>query len=206
MEIHNSAPMAASIGWAFLAETYLPLQWAGMVVTLAGVSLVILEKNKEPNQPGKEKKRTASYKGVLFGLGAMLGQAGGYVMSKIGMQTPDGFLDAFAATQIRVIAAFACFILFFTLNRKWDWMAVAIKDTRAVAYTAVGAVLGPFIGVSLSLMVLHYLTVGVASNFLSLTPICIIPFSIYVDKEHVSGRAFAGAVIAVAGIWLLMIK
>ncbi len=53
-------------------------------------------------------------------------------------------------------------------------------------------------------MALQYLTAGVASTFLSLTPVCIIPFAIYIHKEHVSLRAFAGAVIAVAGIWLLM--
>lgn len=200
-----SAPMAAILGWTFLAETYLPMQWAGMLVTLTGVSVVIFEKSTAP-LPGKTKPRTASLKGVLLGLGAMMGQAGGYILSKTGMQTANGFLDAFAATQIRAIAAFVCFLLFFTLTRKWGRVTAALKDTRAVAYTAAGAVIGPFIGVSLSLMVLHYLTAGVASTFLSMTPVCIIPFSIYIHKENVSMRAFAGAVIAVAGIWLLMHK
>ncbi|MEH0020980.1 MAG: DMT family transporter [Desulfobacter sp.] len=201
-----SAPMAAVMGWLFLSETYLPFQWVGMLVTLTGVCMVILEKNRPEQQAGQKSSRTASVKGVMFGIGAMLGQAGGYVMSKTGMQTPDGFLDAFAATQIRAIAAFACFILFFTATRKWSRVAAAVRDTRALVYTATGAVIGPFIGVSLSLMVLHYLTAGVASTFLSMTPVCIIPFSIYLHKEHVSFRAFAGAVIAVAGIWLLMNK
>ncbi|WDP91404.1 MAG: DMT family transporter [Desulfobacter sp.] len=201
-----SAPMAALIGWAFLSEVYLPLQWAGMLVTLAGVVLVILEKNKAPDLPGRKAARRASLKGVLFGIGAMMGQAGGYVMSKTGMQTPDGFLDAFAATQIRALAAFACFILYFTITRKWGQVRAAARDSRAVAWTATGAVIGPFIGVSLSLKVLHYLTAGVASTFLSMTPVCIIPFSIYIHKERVSARAMAGAVVAVAGIWLLMNK
>ena len=142
----------------------------------------------------------------MFGIGAMLGQASGYVLSKAGMQTAEGFLDAFAATQIRAIAAFICFILYFTLAGKWGNVTAAVRDTRALVFTATGSVIGPFIGVSLSLMVLQYLTTGVASTFLSLTPVCIIPFSIYLHKEHVSMRAFAGAVIAVAGIWLLMNK
>lgn len=200
-----SAPIAAIIGWTFLDETYLPMQWAGMLVTLTGVCMVILEKNGKPASPGQNGSRKASFKGIMLGIGAMLGQAVGYVMSKTGMQTAEGFLDPFAATQIRAIAAFACFILFFTLTRKWGQVATAVKDTRAVAFTIVGAVIGPFIGVSLSLMILHYLTAGVASTFLSLTPVSIIPFSIYIHKEYVSMRAFAGAVIAVAGIWLLMV-
>ncbi|MCG8617827.1 MAG: DMT family transporter [Desulfobacterales bacterium] len=201
-----SAPMTAILGWTFLDETYLPLQWAGMLVTLTGVGMVILEKNKPAGLPANRINRTASFRGILFGAGAMLGQAGGYVMSKTGMQTPDGFLDAFAATQIRAIAAFICFILFFTVTRRWGHVRTAVRDTRALALTATGSVIGPFIGVSLSLMVLQYLTAGVASTFLSMTPVCIIPFSIYIHKERVSLRAFAGAVIAVAGIWLLMSK
>ncbi len=136
----------------------------------------------------------------------MLGQATGYVMSKTGMQTADGFLDAFAATQIRALTAFACFLIYFTATRKWGQVSKAVKDRRSLAWTAMGALIGPFIGVSLSLKVLHYLTAGVASTFLSLTPVCIIPFSIYIHKERVSARAIAGAVIAVAGIWLLMNK
>jgi drug/metabolite transporter (DMT)-like permease len=201
-----SAPMAAIIGWIFLSETYLLFQWAGMLVTLTGVFIVILEKNKPDVLPNLRTRRTASLKGILFGIGAMLGQSCGYVLSKAGMQTDTGYLDAFASTQIRAIAAFVCFILYFTLTRKWGQVTTAVRDTRALVFTATGALIGPFIGVSLSLMVLHYLTAGVASTFLSLTPICIIPFSIYIHKEHVSIRAFAGAVIAVAGIWLLMYK
>ena len=199
-----SAPTAAVFGWTFLSETYAPFQWLGMLVTLSGVCTVILEKN--PPLPGQKIQRAASLKGVLFGIGAMTGQAGGYVMSKTGMQTPDGFLDAFAATQIRAIAAFVCFAVFFTVTRRWGHVRTAVKDTRALAYTATGSLIGPFIGVSLSLMVLKYLTAGIASTFLSLTPVCIIPFSIYLHKEHVTFRAFIGAVIAVAGIWMLMCK
>lgn len=201
-----SAPMAAILGWTFLAETYLPIQWMGMLVTLTGVCMVILEKNSKPALPGQKISRKTSFKGIMFGIGAMLGQAGGYVMSKAGMQTAEGFLNPFAATQIRAIAAFICFILFFTLTRKWGNVTAAVRDTKALVFTATGSVIGPFIGVSLSLMVLQYLTAGIASTFLSLTPICIIPFSIYLHKEHVSMRAFAGAIIAVAGIWLLMYK
>lgn len=196
-----SAPVAALIGWGFLGEVYLLHQWAGMLVTLTGVGMVISEKKPVKAAAGD---RAISFKGVLYGAGGMLGQACGYIMSKVGMQTGSGYLDAFAATQIRALAAFACFIIFFTITGKWKNVASAVRDTRALALTVTGAVLGPFIGVSLSLMVLHYLTTGVASTFLSMTPVCIIPFSIFIHKEHVSIRAVAGAVVAVAGIWLLM--
>lgn len=134
----------------------------------------------------------------------MLGQAGGYVLSKAGMQTESGYLDAFAATQIRVIAALGCFVVFFTVTKKWDDVVKALNNKRALCYTAIGAFIGPFLGVSLSLLILHYLTTGVAATILSLVPICIIPFSIFIHKEHVSLRAVSGALIAVFGIYLLV--
>ena len=197
-----SAPTAALIGWSLLDEVYVLHQWVGMFITLFGVGIVILERNQKTS---KLKIRGITLKGVLLGFGAMFGQACGYILSKTGMQTESGYLDAFAATQIRVIAAFLCFLIFFTATGKWGTVITAVKDTRAVLFTATGSVFGPFLGVSLSLLVLNYLTTGVASTFLSLVPVFIIPFSIFLHKEHVSIRAIAGAVTAVSGIYLLMI-
>ncbi len=197
-----SAPTAALIGWSLLDEVYVLHQWVGMFVTLMGVGIVILERNQKSS---RLKIRNISLKGVLFGFCAMSGQAVGYVLSKTGMQTESGYLDAFSSTQIRAIAAFLCFLVFFTATGKWETIKTAIKDTRSVIFTSIGSVIGPFLGVSLSLLVLHYLTTGVASTFLSLVPVFIIPFSIFLHKEHVSIRAVAGAVIAVSGIYLLMV-
>ena len=196
-----SAPTAALIGWALLDEVYILHQWAGMFVTLFGVGIVILERNQKAS---KLKIRGITLKGVLFGFGAMFGQACGYILSKTGMQTESGYLDPFSATQIRALAAFMCFLIFFSVTGKWGTVKTAVKDKKAVVFTIFGSAIGPFLGVSLSLMVLHYLTLGVASTFLSLVPVFIIPFSIFLHKEHVSIRAFAGAVIAVSGIYLLM--
>ena len=197
-----SAPTTALIGWLFLDEIYVLHQWVGMFVTLFGVGIVILERNQKAS---KLKIRDISLKGVLFGFGGMFGQACGYVLSKTGMQTESGYLDAFSATQIRAIAAFLCFLVFFTVTGKWGNVKAAVRDTTAVLFTAIASAIGPFLGVSLSLLVLHYLTTGVASTFLALVPVFIIPFSIFLHKEHVSIRAVAGAVTAVFGIYLLML-
>lgn len=199
-----AAPTTAVIGWLFLGEMYLLHQWVGMFVTLSGVSMVILERGQEPSFARKLKVQRISYRGVVFAFAAMIGQACGLVLSKTGMQSDSGYLDAFSATQIRATAAFFCFVLFFTVTRKWKNVSTALGNKKAVAFTAVGSAIGPFLGVSLSLLALHHLRTGVASTFFSLIPICIIPFSIFLHKEHVSIRALAGAVTAVFGVYLLM--
>ncbi len=204
-----SAPVSALIGWLFLNETYIGHQWVGMFVTLSGVAIVILEKNNVDNPEvktpsnGKVQSRSITLKGILFGIGAMLGQAVGFILSKSGMQTEAGYLDAFASTQIRAIAAFICFVILFTITKRWDSAINAIKNKQATTYTVIGSALGPVAGVSLALLALHYMTVGIASTIFSLVPVTLIPFAIFLHKERVSYKAFAGAVLAVLGIFLL---
>ncbi len=199
-----AAPTAAIIGWATLGEQYEPIQWLGMLIALSGVSLVVLEKGQKLNTAQPLKVRRISSTGICYAILGMSGQAGGMVLSKLGMQVESGYLDAFSSTQIRALAAFICFIIFFCVTGKWTCFKTAIKDKTAVTITAFGAFLGPFIGVSLSLLALHYLPTGIASTFFSLIPICIIPFSIFLHKEHVSLRAVAGAFVAVFGVYLLV--
>ncbi len=198
-----AAPTAAILGWLCLGEIYQPHQWLGMAVALTGVSSVILERAKKNTPASRLTARKISAKGVGIGLVGMAGQAGGILLSKTGMQTDAGYLDAFSATQIRAIAAFICFLLFFTVTRRWRDVHKAMDNRKAVLFTSFGAFFGPFAGVSLSLLTLHYLTTGVASTFFALVPVCIIPFSIFLHKEHVSFRAVAGALTAVIGVYLL---
>jgi drug/metabolite transporter (DMT)-like permease len=198
-----SAPTAALIGWLFLDETYGPGQWLGMFVTLAGVLAVVLEKSGSAGGAKHLPNRKGKSFGVWCALLAMLAQASGLILSKAGMRVDASYIDAFGATQIRAFAAFVCFVLFILARGKGAQLMVAVKDSKAVVATAIGATLGPFLGVSLSLWTLHYLTAGVAATFFSLVPICIIPFAILYHKERVSMRAIAGAVVAVAGVYLL---
>ena len=198
-----AAPTAAILGWVFLQEKYVLHQWLGMAIALLGVAAVILERGKAGATLSSAKVQKISAKGVIFGCLAMCGQAIGMILSKIGMQSNGGYLDAFSATEIRAIAAFLCFVVFFTITHKWNNVHKALANSRAVLFTSLGAFCGPFVGVSLSLLALHYLTSGVASTFFALVPICIIPFSVYLHKEHVSLRAVVGAIIAVCGVCLL---
>lgn len=71
--------------------------------------------------------------------------------------------------QIRAIAAFVCFVLLFTITKKrWGAVKHGINNKQVLTYTAIGSALGPVAGVSLSLLALHYMTVGIASTIFSL--------------------------------------
>lgn len=200
-----AAPTAALLGYLFLDESYTVVQWLGMAIALGGVATVILERGKGPAAPREQQRQLprVTARGVGIGTLGMCGQAVGTILSKTGMTVPGGYLDAFAATEIRAIAAFLCFAILFTVTGSWGRVRSGLHDGRAVLYTSLGAVFGPFVGVSLSLLSLHYLSSGVASTFFALVPVCIIPFSVYLHKEYVSCRAIIGACVAVAGVSML---
>jgi len=205
MLLHSlAAPSAAIIGWLFLSEHYSLTQWLGITITISGVCLVIMERTPARPLTTHAPIRTVSTRGIVYGILAMLGQAVGYLLSKAGMMTEAGYLDAFSSTQIRAIAAFFCFCLYFSITKKWGQVKNAALNSKALTYTTLGAIVGPFLGVSLSLLILHCLSAGVAATFLSLVPIFMIPFAVFIYKERVSIRAILGTIFAIFGIYLLM--
>ncbi len=198
MLMMSLVPMIAALtSWAALGEGMTARGIGGMALTIAGVAWVVLERRPaELNQPAR-----ASTAGILLALGAAAGQAAGLVLSKIGM---EGY-DPFASTQIRTTAGLAGFAVLFFVLRAWPRLASAVRNRAGMAYAALGACFGPFIGVSLSLMAVRYARVGVAATIMSIVPILIIPFMILIYKERVSVRAAAGAALAVAGVALLFL-
>ena len=203
-----SAPVTALIGWGFLGEIYRPTQWLGIVVTLSGVAMVILERNGNGSTatatPRNRILKKITPHGVLMAFLGMLGQAIGYILSKVGMQTSGGMLDPVASTYIRVIAGTLGVIVIFFILGWWPKMWQSRHDLKAFAFTSVGAFLGPYLGVVLSLAALHSTSAGVASTIMALTPVTLIPFAVFIHKEHVSLRALVGTLVAFSGIVLLI--
>lgn len=205
-----AAPITAVIGWLFLKESYTVWQWLGVLVTLIGVSWVILQRKKNGNggnnaNPNRKLfEREITIRGVLLAFGGALGQAVGFIFSKIGMTYEGGYLDPFAATQIRVIGGTMGFVVLFFILGWWTKAFKAMQNKPALGFIAAGSFMGPYLGVALSLLSLHYTTAGVASTIMSLVPIALIPFVIFIHKEHVSIHGFIGTVIAIGGVFILL--
>ena len=188
-------PITTVLGLLVMGEMLSPRQLLGMVLTVVGVSSVVLE--RRPDAGGRLQRLPTA--GILLGLGGAAGQALGLVLSKVGM----GAYDAFAATQIRVVAGLVGFALVFTVIGWWPRVKVALADRRAMVSTGVGSFFGPFLGVSLSLVAVKYTHAGVAATLMSLVPVLIIPASVLLLGEKVSRMAVLGALVAVTGTALL---
>ncbi len=68
-----------------------------------------------------------------------------------------------------------------------------------------GTLVGPFAGVMLFMVALRYSPAGIVSTIVATMPVLILPFSIFLYHERVSLRAAGGALVAVAGVALLML-
>ena len=185
------------LGFLVMHEVLTAKELAGMALTVAGVSSVVLERRRDVN--GLVERLPAS--GILLGLGGAAGQALGLVLAKYGM----GSYSAVACTQIRVLAGIVGFAVVFTATRRWPRVRAALADRRAMTSTGIGAVFGPFVGVSLSLLAVQYTEAGVAATLMALVPVLIIPVSMILYRERVAWPAAVGAVVAVCGSALLFL-
>lgn len=191
-------PIAALAGFLIMGESISVTGLLGMFITMLGIALVILSRN-----PGEKKmKLNRPLRGIIYALLGAFGQAMGLIFSKLGM----GSYNPLAATQIRIIAAFLVFTILITLRKKWSEIRAAFNDKKAIGHIAIGAILGPFIGVTFSLVALQYAPAGIVSSLTSISPILIIPFSIGVFKEKVLPKEILGALLSILGVIILFLR
>ncbi len=197
--LYSVTPPAASvISWVFLADHLAARQWVAMLITLAGVVWVVLER-----QPADHSSRRPGHLrlGVFLGLAAAVGQAAATVLARCGI----GDYDAAAATFLRVLGGIAGYLVLLTLLGRWPQILVATRHRRVMGILCFGTLVGPFAGVILFLVALRHCPAGVVLTIVATMPVLILPFSIFLYHERVSLRAAAGAVIAVAGVAMLVL-
>jgi len=196
-------PITALIGWIILGEHLTPMNWLGMAITIAGIALVVLRREEKDVTSRAIRKVKFNFPiwGVLLGLGGALGQAAGLVLSKYGMKD----YDPFAASQIRVLTGIAGFSILFTILGRWKNALQSLSLRKPMIQLSVGAFFGPFLGVSFSLLSVQLTTAGIAATIMAIVPVLIIAPSVIINKEKVTFREIAGAIIAVGGVSLFFI-
>ena len=193
----------------------------GMAVTIGGVAWV----QGEPHGNGEPHPHAA--RGVFLGVLGAVGQATGYVMAKVGLgAAPAGSAlaswagleaapgaatagDAVAplfGTFVRMTAATLFVAAGAAITGRPRNFADLRKDRRGVLAMAGGTVLGPVLGVWMSLYALSHANTAVASTILATSPVFIILLVRYTHGERASWRAWIGTVIALAGVALLAFR
>jgi drug/metabolite transporter (DMT)-like permease len=200
-------PIFSSIlGYYILDEVLTVWAVTGIAVTLTGVSLVILEREQNGAEPAMAPGRKAL--GVFAGVVGSVGQGVGLVLSKYGMinAAPAGHpLDPLSATLMRMLAAILFFFIAVVLMRKLGEVRGALSNKEGMKATLAGTMIGPFLGVWTFMVAVTYADAGVAATLGSLMPVFIIPVVYVLYREKTSWRGVLGAVVAIAGVAILML-
>lgn len=199
MLMMSLAPIIATfLAWLFLGEQMDWLQVFGIVLTLSGVAWVVLERN------GANKAANPDYaRGILYGLGGAIGQAGGLVLAKNGL---GGDFSPISANLIRMItAAIVLWTITFITHQAKETVQTIYRNRRGLFFILLGSFAGPFLGVSFSMLALQNSEVGVASTLMALPPIFLLPISYFVFKERYGWGAIVGTLIAIAGVAVLFL-
>jgi len=203
-------PTAAIAGFFMLGETLAWNAWLGMLVTLTGIGISVLNKGTSNKLSLK-----LPLKGVLFGIGAGIGQGVGLVLSKVGMTYYEVSIPAgeemvadlmpFASTFIRAVTGAVGFLCVMGFQRQFHTLKTSVRDFKGMNAAVWATITGPFIGVSLSLMAVQYTEAGIASTLMALTPVFIIWPAHFFFGQQVTFKEVIGACISVAGVSLFFI-
>lgn len=190
--------VSAGFAWAMFGETLTWVQWVAAGGTVTGIALVI---SSRPSGQTEASGRATGV-GVMFALGTVLTQSARYILSK---QALDGGLSALSANVVQILAATCAVWISAFVAGRWRQDLEILSNRRATAAMVGGAVAGPAIGVTLSMVALARAQIGVASTLMALPPVLLLPFAAFLFRERISLRALLGTIIAVVGVACLFL-
>ena len=203
--IMSLSPIFAALGAYFmLGEILSPLIITGIAVTLIGVIVVILE--KEENSDEKPISKKLKTWGVFLAFIGAIGQGIGLVFAKKGMWLdPSIMMNPLSVTFVRMIMGALFIWTCVIVMRRLPEVRKALKSKKGMGQTAAGAFIGPFVGVTLSMVAVAYTQAGIAQTLMSLMPVFIIPAIWVLYKQKTSWRGVLGAIVAVIGVAILLL-
>lgn len=200
MLVMSSAPaIAAVLAFFFLNEKISIVGILGIFITIVGIALVVLQREEKPTS-----KYKVDYTGIFYAFLGAIGQAVGLIFAKFAFN--DGEINGFVATLVRVLSALLILYPAAHFTKRYITPIKVFKENKkGLYYTILGSVIGPFLGITFSLISISYTKVGIASTIMATVPILMLPIVRFYYKEKLSWVSILGAFIAVAGTAVLFL-
>ncbi|MCH8033907.1 MAG: DMT family transporter [Bacteroidetes bacterium] len=187
------------LAYVFLNENLSSVAIAGIVITIAGIVIVILDRSGNSKSVFQFNKS-----GLLYGVFGAFGQASGLILAKSAFEM--GEVNGFVAAFIRIVASvIIIFPIVVLLKRFKNPFTIFKNDFTALKATVTGTILGPVLGITSSLIAISYAKIGIASTLMSTMPIIMLPMAKFYYKETLSRGAISGAFVAVVGVAILLL-
>ncbi|WP_353118896.1 DMT family transporter [Nitratidesulfovibrio sp.] len=201
-----STVITAMLGYLLLGEAIGPMGIAGILIATGGVAWVVGDGGTVP-EGAVPLSRAVRLRGVGLAFASALALSGGMVLSKQGLA--EG-VDPLFAALLRMVVAMGVFwptaMLTGRLRPALSVVRGDSQDRRNFRLLLVASLIGPVVGVWLSLVAIGATKTGIAATLIGLEPIFIIPVAALVERRWPTPRAIAGAGIAFVGTALLCLR
>jgi drug/metabolite transporter (DMT)-like permease len=155
MLIMTLVPIISTIfAWIFLSETLTLVKLIGIICTIIGIVMVVL--NKRDTTTLNKKQFSI---GILCGVGGAIGQAIGLILAKKGLIHN---IPGLSATLIRVSTATLVIWLITLISGRVKMTISTISNRKPILIIALGAFCSPFLGIWMSMVAVKWAYVGVA--------------------------------------------
>ncbi len=186
MVIMTLSPIfGAILSWIFLGENLTPIQISGILATVGGVIWVIMEEGVR-SRGVKSAEHSAKRIGALFALGGAFTQAVAMLFAKAGLVTG---LHPVSGNLIRISAGLIGLVLYTAVRGSFIADFRKMKDRTSLRLIASGAIIGPVLGMFLSLYALSLAPVGIVTALMQTTPIWLLPVDRYMFKKKITRSA-----------------
>jgi len=195
--LHGTWPvMAAILAWTVRGEQPGFHEGLGIALVVVGTGVVVT---------GGDRQWSAGLRAPAFaialGLLGALGQAVGAVLAKDILA--DG-AHALSSTLVRIAAGAAGMLLITVAAGRGRAVLASLHNRPAQRNIAIGTVLGPVLGVWLSMVALQGTSTGTAAALMATAPIWMLPIGRFAYGSKLTWRAVLGTAVAVAGSVLLL--
>jgi len=203
-----AAPIAAVIEWFWLGTVMTVPQMLSSAVILVGVALAIAPAHESDIPVGHR------FTGIIFGVLAAFGQAGGAVMSRCAFHLADqtGFgLDGITAAYQRLwggVLCIAALVLIRQIFRSWkkpETVAPRPDWKQGWPWMAANALAGATLGVSCYQWALKSTPSSIVLPIVATTPLIVMLIAFAFEGIKPSRRTVIGAILAVIGVVILIL-
>lgn len=199
MLMMSTVPILSTImASIFLGESVANTELIGIVVTVSGIAWVVTERRTD--QVMVENKQYTS--GLFFAFLGALGQAANLIAAKFAL---DGNFPSVSATAIRLLVALVILWSLAAFRRQIRYTFDKWRNHQAMKSMIAGSIVGPFLGIWLSLQAVQLAPVGIAATLMALPPVILIPLGYFFYGERVGRRGIVGTVVAFAGVALIFL-
>ena len=206
-----AAPIAAAIEWLWLGTRLDALELGCGAAILVGVGVALAPESVAgrsfstgigPHAAGDRAR------GLVFGVIAALGQAGGAVISReaYSLSTSAGLsIDGGTAAYQRALGGLCVVSTAYFLSRRGRPLphTPAARWKPALPWIVANSLAGAAIGVSCYQWALATTPSAIVLPIVALTPLVVVPFAFFIEHERPSGRSLFGGVLAVAAAAIL---